>query len=82
MPIQIANPQVVEKIERLAKIIGAGKTATIEAAVDRMLAQSGAPAKPSDRWRGVEAAIEQLHRLPPRQDAYEAVEYDELGLPK
>jgi antitoxin VapB len=82
MPVQIANPQVVAKIERLARIIGAGKTAAVEAAVDRMLAQSGVLAQSTDPWRGVEAIIEQLHRLPSRLDAFEAIEYDELGLPK
>ncbi len=39
MPVQIANPTVVSKIERLSRTIGAGKTAVVEAAVDRMLAQ-------------------------------------------
>jgi antitoxin VapB len=38
MPIQIANPKVIEKIERLAAATGLGKTAAVEQAVDAMLA--------------------------------------------
>jgi antitoxin VapB len=38
MPIQIANPVVVAKIERLAATTGLTKTAAVERAVDAMLA--------------------------------------------
>ena len=30
MPVQIANPQVIEKIERLSRLTGLGNTATVE----------------------------------------------------
>lgn len=81
MPIHIANPQVIEKIDRLSRLMGLGKTATVEAAVDRMLAEVATESQ-SDPWAGIDAIIAQLHRIPPRPDAFEAVEYDDAGLPK
>ncbi len=81
MPVQIANPQVVAKIERLSRLIGLGKTATVEAAVDRMLSEFAADSS-SDPWAGIDAIVAQLHRIPPRRDSFEAVEYDDMGLPK
>ncbi len=81
MAVQIANEQVIAKIERLSRATGLGKTASVEAAVDRMLAQLGAPPE-SDPWAGLDAIVEQLRRIPPRPDAFEAVEYDDQGLPR
>ena len=81
MPVQIANPQVIAKIERLSRLTGLGKTATIEAAVDRMLSEFAADSS-SDPWAGIDAIVAQLHRIPPRRDSSEAVEYDDMGLPK
>ncbi len=82
VPVQIANPQVVAKIERLSRAIGVGKTAAVEAAVDRMLADVEAAQDASDPWNGIDAILAQLHRIPVRPDAFDAVEYDESGLPK
>lgn len=82
MPVQIANPQVVAKIERLSRAIGVGKTAAVEAAVDRMLAQVNASSLDADPWSGIDSIVAQMHRVPPRPDAFEAVTYDEMGLPK
>ena len=82
MPIQIANPQVVAKIERLSRVMGVGKTAAVEAAVDRMLIQANVSPSDADPWNGVDAIIAQMHRIPLRSDAFEAVAYDETGLPK
>ena len=81
MPVQIANPQVVAKIERLSRAIGVGKTAAVEAAVDRMLAQVSASPPEADPWSGIDAIVAQMHRIPPRPDSFEAVAYDEMGLP-
>ena len=81
MPVQIANPQVIAKIERLSRLTGLGKTATVEAAVDRMLSEFAADSS-SDPWAGIDAIVAQLHRIPPRPDSFEAVEYDGMGLPK
>ena len=80
MPVQIANPQVVAKIERLAKATGLGKTAAVEAAVDRMLADVGASSA-TDPCAGLDAIVAQMHMIPPRPDAFDAVRYDEAGLP-
>lgn len=81
MPVQIANPQVVAKIERLSRLTGLGKTAAVEAALDRMLTEIGQP-DGADPWAGFDAVIEQLHRISPRPDAFDAVQYDDSGLPK
>ncbi|RAU23615.1 transcriptional regulator [Paramagnetospirillum kuznetsovii] len=81
MSIQIANPQVVAKINRLARATSLGKTAVVEAAVDRMLAELADRAEPAP-WGGIEAIVAQMHQLAPRHDAFDAVEYDHMGLPK
>ena len=36
MPLQIANPKVVAKVEKLARAMGLTKTARVERAVDRL----------------------------------------------
>jgi antitoxin VapB len=36
----------------------------------------------SDPWAGVDAIVAQLHRIPPRPVSFEAVEHDDMGLPK
>jgi antitoxin VapB len=72
---------VVAKIERLSRLTGLGKTATVEAAVDRMLSELEGEAS-SDPWAGVDAIVAQLHSIPPRPDNFEAVEHDDMGLPK
>jgi antitoxin VapB len=62
MPAHIANPQVIAKIERLSRLTGLGKTATVEAAADRMLSEFAADSS-SDPWAGIDAIVAQLHRL-------------------
>ncbi len=81
MPIQIANPDVVSKIERLSRITGLGKTAAVEAAVTKMIEAIAAP-ESGDSWSRFTAILSQIQALPVRSDAFEAVEYDDLGLPK
>jgi antitoxin VapB len=81
MPVHIANPQVVAKIEQLSQLTGLGKTAAVEAAVDRMLSEFAADPS-SDPWAGIDVLIAQLHRIPVRRDSFEAVEYDDMGVPK
>lgn len=73
MPVQIANPQVVAKIERLSRLTGLGKAAAVEAALDQMLAEV-------DPWRGLDALLAQMDRMPDRSDAFEPLEWDEQGL--
>jgi len=81
MPVQIANPDVVAKIERLSRITGLGKTAAVEAAVTKMIEEVGA-IESADPWLRFDATLHQIRNLPRRADAFEAVEYDESGLPK
>jgi antitoxin VapB len=81
MPVQIANPVVVAKIERLAAVTGLTKTAAVENAVDRMLA-SRQDASDDDFEARAQAILAQLDRIPDRADAFEAVEWDEHGLPR
>jgi antitoxin VapB len=81
MPIQIANPTVVAKIERLAAVTGLSKTAAVERAVDGMLA-SRPDASVDDFEARALAILAQLDRIPDRSDAFEPVEWDEQGLPR
>ncbi len=80
MSVQIANPTVIAKIERLARATGQGKTAAVEAALDKMLAELGEVDAP-EVWSTFDAIVAQLHRLPARADTFEAVAFDENGLP-
>ena len=81
MAIQIANPDVVAKIERLSRVTGLGKTAAVEAAVTKMIEEIGTGGS-ADPWSRFDATLHQIQSLSPRADAFEAVEYDESGLPK
>jgi len=81
MPVQIANPVVVAKIERLAAVTGLTKTAAVENAVDRMLAGRQNPSDDDFEAR-VQAILAQLDRIPDRADAFEAIQWDEHGLPR
>ena len=78
MSVRITNPAVIAKIERLALATGRGETAAVEAALDRMLAQLADVDIPQV-WSTFDATVAQLHRLPPRADAFEPVAFDELG---
>jgi antitoxin VapB len=77
MPLQLANPVVVQKVERLACATGLTKTALVERAVDRLAIELAV--ERSDR---IDALLAQFDRLPDRPDAFEAVEWDDAGLPK
>lgn len=79
MALQIANPLVVSKVERLAKRTGLSKTAVVERAVDRLLSETSAPAGQSAR---LAALLAQLDRIPDRADATDPLHWDENGLPK
>jgi len=80
MPVQIANPDVVAKIERLSRITGLGKTAAVDAAVTKMIDEVGA-VEGADPWARFDATLRQIRNLPRRTDAFEAIDYDESGLP-
>ena len=79
MALQIANPVVVSKVERLAKATGLSKTAAVERAVDRLLSESIGT---SDKGERLAALLAQLDRIPERPDAFDPMEWDEHGLPK
>ena len=78
MALQIANPAVVSKVERLAKRTGLSKTAVVEKAVDRLLCELATPADHSAR---LAALLAQLDRIPDRADASDPLQWDEHGLP-
>ena len=78
MALQIANPVVVAKVERLARSLGLTKTALVERAVDRLAGEIpsvGAPQRMS-------AILRQIDLIPDRYDAFDPLEWDAQGLPK
>jgi antitoxin VapB len=77
--LQIANPAVVGKVERLAKATGLSKTAAVERAVDRLLSEV---ANATDQTERIAALLAQLDRIPDRADAFDPLTWDERGLPK
>jgi antitoxin VapB len=79
MALQIANPSVVSKVERLAKATGLSKTAVVERAVNRLISETAHTANPGGRMA---ALLAQLDRIPDRVDASDPLEWDEHGLPK
>lgn len=79
MALQIANPAVVKKVERLAKLTGLTKTGVVEQAVDRMLRALDAERTAPGR---LDALLSQLDRIPERPDAHDPLQWDELGLPR
>jgi antitoxin VapB len=79
MPIQIANPAVVSKVERAAKRMGLNKTAVVDRALDRLLSESDKPAHDAGR---LAALLAQLDRIPDRSDKTNPLQWDKNGLPK
>ena len=79
MALQIANPVVVGKVERLAKATGLSKTAAVERAVDRLIGEMTGTCDKAER---IAALLAQLDRIPERADAFDPLEWDEHGLPK
>ena len=79
MPLQIANPEVVRKVDELARATGLSKTAAVGCAVDRMLSALGGDARQVDQ---LSALLAQLDRIPERADAYDPLPWDDHGLPR
>jgi antitoxin VapB len=77
MALQIANPVVVAKVERLARATGLTKTAVVERAIDGLALQTQGPADPGR----MAALLAQLDRVPEREDAFDALSWDAHGLP-
>lgn len=78
MALQIANPAVVNKVERLAKAVGISKTAAVEIAVDRLLQETEKAAKPA---ASATALLAQIDRIPDRKDVFDPLTWDAQGLP-
>lgn len=79
MPLQIANPEIVRKVDELAKATGLSKTAAVGRAVDRMLSELGGGDRQVDQ---LAALLAQLDRIPERADACDPLSWDEHGLPQ
>lgn len=79
MALEIANPAVVNKVERLAKATGLSKTAVVEKAVDRLISETTGT---SDSTERMAALLRQLDRIPERTDAFNPLEWDQHGAPK
>ncbi len=81
MALQIANPVVVAKVERMARALGMTKTAVVERALDHLaMANPGAAKTLSDQHR-MTALLAQLDRIPDREDGFDALPWDAQGLP-
>lgn len=81
MALQIANPVVVGKVERLARATGLSKTAAVEKAVDRLLDETAMSEGHATDQR-LAALLAQLDRIPDRPDAFEPLQWDTQGLPR
>jgi len=82
MSLQIANPTVIAKVEALAKAAHLTKTAAVEKAVDAMLAARYVEARPQDGWQNFHAILKQIDAVPDQAQPFNAVEWDEEGLPR
>jgi antitoxin VapB len=78
MVLQIANPVVVAKVERLARATGLTKTAVVERAIDNLASQIQAAAVPGR----MAALLARLDRVPDRADALDPLRWNGGGLPK
>ena len=78
MALQIANPTVVAKVDRLAKATGLTKTAVVERAIDRLASEMQFRGNPGH----MAAPLDQLDRVPDRADAFEPLQWEAQGLPR
>jgi hypothetical protein len=78
MPLQIANPTVVAKVERRARKTAWTKTAVVERAVDQL---AGELQRETSAGR-MAATLAQLDRIPDHPDPFDPLRWDERGLPK
>ena len=81
MALQIANPAVVRKIETLARATGLSKTAAVEKAVDRLLAEQNL-GQPVGVWQQFDAILAQIDQVPDLSRAFDPLDWDEHGLPR
>ncbi len=78
MAVQIANPTVVAKVERLARATGLSKTAVIERALDHLASEL----QSQPEAERLAALLAQLDRIPDHPDAFDPLQWDEHGLPR
>ena len=78
MPLRIANPIVVAKVQRLARVTGLSKTAVVERAIDRLASETQAATDPGR----MAALLAQIDRVPDLPHAFEPLEWDAQGLPR
>ena len=81
MALQIANPVVVRKIETLARATGLSKTAAVEQAVDRLLAERRLD-QTADVWKRFDALLAQMDQIPDLPTAFDPLAWDDHGLPR
>ncbi len=81
MALQIANPVVVAKIERLARATGLTKTAAVERAVEALL-RNHDPDQARDMRRRMDAILAQIDRIPDLPEPFDPLDWDEFGLPR
>jgi len=77
MALQIANPVVVAKVDKLAKATGLSKTALVERAVDQLRLETERVTAPSPRFKSL---LKQIDGIPDRLDAADPLHWDESGL--
>lgn len=82
MAVQIANPEVVKKVARLAQVTGLSKTAAVELAVDRLLRENAQARGAEGAGGGMVALLAQFDQVPDRPDAFDPLEWDDQGLPR
>ena len=79
MALHIANPNVVSKVNRLARELGLTKTAVIEQAIDELARTASSTTFPcSPPW---EALLVEFDRIPDLEDSREPLLWDAHGLP-
>ncbi len=78
MALQIANPVVVAKVERLARATGLSKTAVVDRALDRLALDLQGDIAPER----MVALLRQIDLIPDRPDAHDPLLWDEQGLPR
>lgn len=81
MALQIANPVVVAKVERLAKATGLTKTAVVERAIDRLASETQIGRSLERRQASTARLLAQFDLLPDRVDAVDPLVWDVHGLP-
>ena len=80
MALQIANPVVVAKVDRLALAMGMTKTAVVEKAIDRKYSETQGAADLRS-ISAMAALLAQMDRIPDRPDAVDPLTWDDHGLP-